>query len=74
MICKGDSIISSLDQTLKTISDKQDINALLISYSINVEDKLREEISNFLEDNYSDIEVEYIEGGQHVFDLLIGIS
>ena len=65
--------IDSLSKALKMVDDIEDRSALIVLKGEGFSGEFEDEIQNLIDDEYSHLEVQFIEGNVHIYDALIGI-
>ena len=74
----GEMKVSSIDtleaikELFAKVEDIEDKSGIIIFKGLDFDESLENDIKYYLEDTYS-LDVEFIDGGQHVYELLIGV-
>lgn len=73
VVASESKAIIALKKALKQIEDIDDKSALIVIKGGGFIDEFEEEIQELIDDDFSHLEVQFIDGGEHVYDALIGI-
>lgn len=73
VVASEKTAIESLKKALLKVEDIEDRIALIILKGEGFADEFEEEIQELIDDEFSHLEVQFIEGGERVYDALIGI-
>lgn len=73
VVASESKAIDALKKALEKIGDIKDRAALIVIKGEGFIDEFEDEIQDLIDNNYSHLEVQFIDGGEHVYDALIGI-
>ena len=73
VVASESKAIDALKKALEQVKDIEDRAALIVIKGEGFIDEFEEEIQDLIDNDFSHLEVEFIEGGEHVYDALIGI-
>ena len=74
----GDMIVANKDlkEAIKETIIKLDLSEktnMIVSFGTNLNEDEINELTDYLYDNYSNLDIEFLSGGQHIYDVLIGL-
>ena len=72
MVSKSNNVLDVVKELFSRIDNIDEKSGVIIFKGINFDESLEDSIREYIEDEYS-LEVEFVEGGQHSFELLIGV-
>ena len=72
MKASADNTLDAIKELFNKVEDIENRSGIIIFKGLDFDQSLEDEIREYLEDMYS-LEVEFIEGNQHVYELLIGV-
>ncbi len=73
LVSSKQSAFETFKETLSKVENIDDKFAMVIFKGKSSDDELMEQIQDFIYDNYSNIEATVIDGGENIYDLIVGL-
>lgn len=72
MVVNSDNTLDAFKALIAKVENIEDKSGIIIFKGKGFDESLQDEMNDFVQDEYS-LEIEFVEGGQHVYELLIGV-
>lgn len=73
LVARGDSLVEAVDNTLGKVDGIDEKSGLIVCYGKDISDDDKEQVESMLGDKYSYLDVQTIDGGQNIYNILIGV-
>ena len=73
VVAKGDSIAESAKNTLEKVDGIEDKAGLIVCFGNDISSEDKEKVESMLSKDYSHLDIQTIEGGQNIYNILIGV-
>ena len=73
VVAKGDSIAEAAKNTLEKVDGIEDKAGLIVCFGNDISSEDKEKVESMLSKDYSHLDVQTIEGGQNIYNILIGV-
>ena len=73
LVAKGNSLVEAIDNTLSKVDGIDEKSGLIVCYGKDISDEDKEQVESMLGDKYSYLDIQTIDGGQNIYNILIGV-